>query len=255
MGTVVTNGTILNNIRMTAGTVPVASASTGSTNNVVTSSLSLYFDASIVNSYPGSGSIVRDLSGTNISTGQLRSGAGYNSMNGGVFTFNGTGGYLTTPIGGTIPVTYQVAFNNIGSYSDINRGVFTTTRVGGNQAGIFVGTSNASDQNGMKFQRNNNGNNTSYTIPNSWQVNTWYILTFTSDGNTTRIYLNGNTTPILTVNIATVSFQSLNIGLSNNNANQWWNGYIGNFLAYNRVLTTSEITQNYNALKGRFGLL
>ena len=253
MGLVIASGTVINNMGLIADYVPTPAA-TPSTGSIVTGSMSLYFDASIVGSYPGSGSIVRDLSGTNTATGQLRSGAGYNSMNGGVFTFNGTGGFLTTPIGGNIPITYQVAFNNIGSYSDINRGVFSTTRFGGNQAGIFVGTSNASDQNGMKFQRNNNGLNTSYTIPNSWQVSRWYILTLTSNGSTTNIYLNGNTTPILTVNVAVVSFQSLNIGRSNNDANQYWNGYIGNFLAYNRVLSTSEIMQNYNVLKTRFGL-
>jgi hypothetical protein len=220
--------------------------------NVVSNGLNLYYDASISTSYSG-GTTVFDLSGIG-SNGQLRDGAGYNSVFGGVFTFSGTSAIITTPLGGTMPVTYQVAFYNTGSYSDINRGVFTTTRVGGNQSGIFIGTSNASDQNGMKFQRNNNGNNTSYTIPNSWAVNTWYILTITSNGSTNNIYLNGNTTPILTVNIATVSFQSLTIGRSNNNSNQWWKGYIGNFLAYTRVLSPAEIAQNYNTLKGRFGL-
>ena len=33
-----------------------------------------------------------------------------------------------------------------------------------------------------------------------------------------------------------------------------WNGRISNFSVYNRVLTASEISQNFNALRSRFGL-
>lgn len=33
-----------------------------------------------------------------------------------------------------------------------------------------------------------------------------------------------------------------------------WSGKIYNFLVYNRALTNNELNQNYNALKGRFGL-
>ena len=35
---------------------------------------------------------------------------------------------------------------------------------------------------------------------------------------------------------------------------RYWNGKISNFKTYNRVLTAAEIQQNFNALRGRFGL-
>ena len=33
-----------------------------------------------------------------------------------------------------------------------------------------------------------------------------------------------------------------------------WDGDFGPFAVYNRVLTAGEVSQNYNALKSRFGL-
>ena len=36
--------------------------------------------------------------------------------------------------------------------------------------------------------------------------------------------------------------------------NRYFGGYISVFRIYGRALTTYEVLQNYNALKGRFGL-
>jgi len=75
-----------------------------------------------------------------------------------------------------------------------------------------------------------------------------------------KIYINGNL-------IKTVSFTStfdiantpLNIGgtgVLNFGATYtgWTNGKIYSNMIYNRALSATEITQNYNALKGRYGL-
>jgi hypothetical protein len=42
-------------------------------------------------------------------------------------------------------------------------------------------------------------------------------------------------------------------GTGSGDSSQYW-GKIAVFLYYNRHLTTTEITQNYNALRGRFGI-
>ena len=34
----------------------------------------------------------------------------------------------------------------------------------------------------------------------------------------------------------------------------YWRGYIASTQIYNRALSAAEVKQNYNALKGRFGL-
>ena len=44
-------------------------------------------------------------------------------------------------------------------------------------------------------------------------------------------------------------------GLQFGNMYGWmFNGSIYNFMVHSKALTTSEVQQNYNALKGRFGL-
>ena len=53
----------------------------------------------------------------------------------------------------------------------------------------------------------------------------------------------------------TASNADFRIGSRLNNGETWMsNGKIFRVLIYNRVLTDAEIEQNYNALKGRFGL-
>jgi hypothetical protein len=42
--------------------------------------------------------------------------------------------------------------------------------------------------------------------------------------------------------------------IGGNNMAYMWNGAIANFYVYNRSLIASEVLQNYNAQKGRFGL-
>ena len=55
------------------------------------------------------------------------------------------------------------------------------------------------------------------------------------------------------LNIAYVN-QSLALGRWQYGGGRHWNGKISNFKTYNRILTAAEISQNYNALRGRYGL-
>jgi hypothetical protein len=80
----------------------------------------------------------------------------------------------------------------------------------------------------------------------------WVNLTYTKDSaNTLRTYINGNL--VQTQAISTASFQNLDLqidrlaGSVDNN--------VSNITIYNRPLPQSEIFQNYNATKARFGLL
>lgn len=250
MGTIVTNGTVINNMRMTVGSIPPP-PSNPSTGSIVTSNLALYWDASIIGSYPGSGSLVRDLSGNNKS-GSL-SGT-YSSINGGTFNFNGTN-QLLLPVDfySYNPATYQFAFMNTGSFNDVVRGVFTTCGNSGARVGQYIGT--AETGGGMQLGYNRGGLIQQAAIPGPWVTNTWYILTLTVASDSAKVYRNGNTTPILTVNATMVNFNALAVGTSNTSfGDKFWKGNVANFLIYNKILTTSEITQNYNALKTRFGL-
>jgi hypothetical protein len=76
--------------------------------------------------------------------------------------------------------------------------------------------------------------------------------------STNKIYIDGVDMGALS---AVVQNDGNIPGLNNNLRLSSWNngGYYGNmqysnFRVYNRILTAAEITQNFNAIKARFGL-
>lgn len=90
------------------------------------------------------------------------------------------------------------------------------------------------------------------TVP----LNTWVNLCYTNDGSNIRIYNNG--VLVTTQSVTTKTFLTpttdcrLSIG-----SQQTIYGFIGNVgvaMFYNKVLTADEITQNFNALRGRYGI-
>ena len=82
----------------------------------------------------------------------------------------------------------------------------------------------------------------------------WNYLGFIRDGNTLYFYQNG--TLIQSVGFSpSISYASnLFIGTSQHATSQCFNGYIPVAQIYNRTLSSTEVTQNYNATKTRFGL-
>jgi hypothetical protein len=103
-----------------------------------------------------------------------------------------------------------------------------------------------------------------FFLPNTpIQNNKWFNFTYTykfSNGNIIG-YVNGenaggvvlNTNPS-SLQIPTASFRRLNIGADSINSGQWsMLGDIAIVKIYNRVLTSDEVLQNFNAHKLRFG--
>lgn len=95
----------------------------------------------------------------------------------------------------------------------------------------------------------------SITSSSTVSVNTWYHITFTSDGITSILYLNG-------VNVGTSSnvpsgwgnynyFGHLTGGVS---SSEYFKGYINNAQIYNTALSAVEVLNNYKSTKSRFGL-
>jgi hypothetical protein len=251
MGIIVVAGTVINNTAMTAGNVPTASAV-----SVVTNGLQLYYDASVASSITSTS--VTDLSG-NSKTGTLTAAGMYSSgINGGVFTFNGTNQILDTTYTPSYIWSIQQAFYNTDNYLVWNRGLFSTYNPSGPYDGLYIGTGNSyiPATAGFHYYADNN-TEVRLTPQSTWVINTWYIITAVSNGSNVSIYLNGNTTPINSYAVATSNKYNLVIGQTRFNAGaggDFWKGYIANTLVYNKALSVSEITQNYNALKGRFGL-
>tara|TARA_Y100000356_G_scaffold117513_1_gene107799 strand:- start:17 stop:541 length:525 start_codon:yes stop_codon:yes gene_type:complete len=85
-------------------------------------------------------------------------------------------------------------------------------------------------------------------------ASTWYHLVVCVDGvaNTTKCYVNASEEHS-DVAADTLDGHRLWLGQWYNGAHRLTNGNIGPVQIYNRALTASEVLQNYNAQKERFG--
>jgi len=86
-------------------------------------------------------------------------------------------------------------------------------------------------------------------------LNTWQHVAYAWSGTTIRFYLNGVEYTNTRSGMVTPLGSVLTIG-----ATAWspvygyWPGRIGTMQVYNRALNADEVKQNFNALKGRYGL-
>jgi hypothetical protein len=241
--------------RTKAGTIPMLKhfieRDLGAFNSedIVSSGLVLHLDAGNAASYPGSGTVWTDLSG-NGNNGTLTNGPTYSSGNDGSIVFDGTNDLVTC---GNAP-SLQITVGTIAAW--INA---TNSNSGYN--GIIVKQLAWSlfvrDNLLVSFDWGNSAErNTGVTVGN----NTWkYVaMSFTetigTPSNNAIIYIDGS--PVLTT---TVKNSSQNVALaigdgSVPSAGQNFGGNISQVTVYNRVLSAAEVTQNYNALRGRYGL-
>jgi hypothetical protein len=245
--------------------------------NTVTDGLVLYLDAANPNSYLSGSTIWNDISrsGTN---GTLTNGPTFSSANGGSIVFDGVDDYIDA-IGTTSDYnyifssgTFSLSFwikksaNNVryviagNTLTNSEKGFFIIAEYGisgfGDNCLRMTVTGNQTNFRLIAGSTNDNTLGTSwthctFTCQNPDKIGQWYIngvasttSTRVGSGNANQgTYYSGPATR--TLNIGRANFTSTTIPL---------NGNIAQFSIYNRTLSASEILQNYNATKGRFGL-
>jgi hypothetical protein len=206
----------------------------------VTNGLLLYWDAGNLDSYPGTGTTIYDLSG-NGNNGNVVNGVGYNQTNGGVLTFDG--------------IDDQVYLSTLNLTSTNNTVMGAARYTGTSPHGRMI---NSLNNNWLLGQWNNSTLNyyaegTVYGIPAGPDDTNWRIYTGTGDisGDSWGFYVNNS---LITQNNAGVQGPNgISIARQGFGA-EWSTGQFSFLLIYNRVLTAAEMTQNYNYFKGRFGL-
>jgi len=99
------------------------------------------------------------------------------------------------------------------------------------------------------------------TAKSSWNNTTWYNIVMTYNGAAGIVtYVNGTaggTKAGAKQNPGGAgTFLSMGRPANDflNGALNYFNGYIGAWKIYNRNLTSTEVTQNFNALRGRYGV-
>ena len=91
-----------------------------------------------------------------------------------------------------------------------------------------------------------------FTVSESVYCDKWSQITATRSGGTYKLYIDGEQVDI-TRTASTNDFSIRTIGWSYSNSYAFA-GSISNTLIYNTALIATQVAQNYNAQKSRFGL-
>lgn len=214
---------------------------------VATNGLVLYLDAANRKSYPGTGITWTDLLQNGVN-GTLTNGPTFTSTNGGAIVFDGVDDYvIVTPPTSYSEYTVQFFCKWISS-------VGVSERLFGCDA---FGTYTIFNPYDVGFHYNPLGGvPSSVTLASGVNIGfgTWcqVAVTVSTLLSNVVIYING---------IARNSWSTLpaanlsaNIFIGKQNTLYGANCQFANFQLYNRAITAAEVTQNFNALRTRFGI-
>lgn len=239
---VLTDAEVLSNYNSTLSTIV----------NLTTNGLVLYYDPSSVSSYPGSGTTITDLSGNGRNGTMSNITYVYPS-----FTYNGSSSQISIADNallepGSGDWTMEVWVNQTVAGNDIVLGKFPA---GGAQTSYAIRTTSTTyiAQFGASsgFQNSTNHVGT---------IGTWYQLVYVFTNiaaNTLQTFVNGSSIGSVGHSLASIlnTTTGLYIGSYNNGEfAQWFHGRIGITRLYNRALTSTEVLNNYNTDKSKYGL-
>jgi hypothetical protein len=218
--------------------------------NIVKDGLVLDLDAAKRDSYPGSGTTWSDISGLQ-NNGTLINGPTFDSGNGGSIVFDGSNDYINLPSSYTLPnsgFTYSIWAQRMGTGNQGNRGIIISNR----STYIDVGF-NTNDILFSLFLTN--AQNLIIAPGQTVGVGIWAHYAATYNKQVAILYLNGIQVASANYNFDMNYAASTSFTIGQYDGNSYnFNGKIPSAQVYNRGLTAAEVLQNYNALKGRYGL-
>jgi len=230
---------------------------------IVTDGLIFNLDAGFTPSYPQSGVTWYDISTSN-TNGILTNGPTYTSSNGGGIVFDGVDDYaiisdaselIDTTTSGTVDFFYK-----LNSIPDSNfRDVWSIRNSSFGQIFSYENNEITSPSPIMRLVWRNSDNSLnaiSSQIPYDNLLVYNITLTYVVSGGSTTVvlYKNGSLVQSTTVNkVLANPANEIRLG-AGSSVSGFLNCTVFTYRLYNRVLTDTEITQNYNAQKDRFGL-
>jgi len=213
---------------------------------IVTDGLVLCLDAANKKSYPGSGTTWYDLSG-NGKNGTLENGVGFDNGNGGSLVFDGVDDTVSTT--DNILKESECAVSLWFSRSGNSSSQRLIRRLGANTNRYYLLVSSSSII-GVRGQNDNRVASFSSSV-DEWINVVWQ---WRSSDTLQQIFINGIIKYNGTYN-SQVSGGDTTFGLAQaSGVETWFGGNVATSIVYNRILSTLEVQQNYNATKGRFGL-
>lgn len=219
--------------------------------SIATTGLGMCLDAGNTRSYPGSGTNWYDVSG-NQNTNSLINGPTYNSSNGGTLIFDGVNDYssgTSTSSLYTGDMTAEVWIKVNANSADWVRMVGTGGNAGNRTFGLWYATDRR-----MLWQRYGGVTDPAiYPTTPVLDIGSWYHIVATTSGSSHALYLNG--VSIGTATAAgpwTASGEAITVGYAGFHA--YTNSNIGIVRLYTVGLTATQVLQNFNATRGRYGI-
>ena len=226
--------------------------------SIVTDGLRFCLDAANTKSYPGSGTTWTDISGKN-HDGTLTNGPTFSSDNGGCIVFDGSNDHI-----GMLGTATDLGINDTSSSFSFSvwfkTGVTSEKYMFDNFDGSTQDISCRLDGGELElYLRGSSGGIVNAVRYGSYTLNAWNNAVYNFDSSTSpdifTAYVNGINTGTSTSHFSG-NFESgsnFRIGMRPAGGGQF-SGRIACAMLYNKSLTEAEVKQNYNALKGRFGL-
>ena len=217
---------------------------------IVTNGLVLALDAGNTKSYVSGSTTWLDKSG-NGNNGTLTNGPTFSSANGGSIVFDGVDDYVTC--GNSTVLQTTVGTISAWVYPTSGNSSYRGILVKQSAWGLFLFDNNFVTYDWGNIQKRDTG-----VVLNN---NNWYhvAMTFTetagTPSNNAILYVNGTAVLTTTVRNSNVGSQSvvLGTGFSTPNGQELY-GRVASAQVYNKTLSASEVQQNFNALRGRFGI-
>jgi hypothetical protein len=212
---------------------------------ITTDGLVVYLDPANTRSYSGSGNTVYDLSGLG-NTSELINGPTYSSSNLGYFVFDGSNDAIH--INSLANILSYDAYTKI-AYFYVTNSLTSNNIISGGWSGAHAFWL----QGVNRLYAGHNGAWSTVTGNTLLSSNTWYFGAVTYSNVTGwKLYLNGIEDGSSANTTTFTGDREIVIGAYDSGNN--FSGRISNVLVYNRALTATEIFQNYNATKRRYGL-
>ena len=216
---------------------------------IVTNGLVLNLDAANKDSYPGTGTTWTDLSG-NANNGTLINGPSFSIDSGGCIDFDG----IDDSVAGNKPVLSAVTLEYYCKLTGNSTGGYPHLVMSGNTFIGFVGNTSSAR---FRIAINPGAGYSEITSDLLNPSATFKLYSMTYDGTTVKMFVNG-VQQASTMNIAStfelMTGNAYQLSAVTTPSYDKAPNKMAAFRIYNRALSATEIAQNYNATKTRFGL-
>lgn len=225
---------------------------------IVTDGLVLLLDAGNTRSYPGTGTTWTDLT-TNGNNGTINGGVSYTTSGSGALLFNGSTGYIVTPNTTVYQnVTLSIWFNS-GITATSTRALISKSSYFANSITDFPISIYRNSDNVAVYLSTGNDFIFDTALSSSIANNTWNNVVATFDQSNLNLYLNSikSSTPAnfsLSANTQPWTIGRAPQEVAGGIGQTYYNDKISIVSMYNRALTENEVKQNFNALRGRYGI-